>query len=424
MKDLIVFGVTAIASVVLSMRSTPKTAYDDSTLDAALRKALEEGTTRDAGELICTVDENNNPTSTGTTRAEMRLNNHWHRATYVVVRHDPDNTGTLSHEVGDDDLMLLVQKRSDLKDYCPGKLDPTPGGVVGFGEFSQENAVRELYEEMGIDVANENSSNTLNRLFTFCYQDEKVKCWGDLYEATYTGSMEDLRLQEEEVAGVILMSLTDVRNMIRKASDAWMPDARHAVQLYLQYREDRQANRKLLKGYSSGDSDHYKLRPRPKVIFFDCDDCLYFDNWQVANMLTKKIDAYCMNIGLREGEAYMLYKKHGTALKGLLAEGYIKETEEAIDAFLKDVHDIPVASMLKRDDKLRELLLKIDPSIPKYVFTASVSHHAERCLKALGIDDLFVDIIDVKKCDLETKHSQHAFECAMRIAGVDHPESW
>ena len=40
------------------------------------------------------------------------------------------------------------------------------------------------------------------------------------------------------------------------------------------------------------------------------------------------------------------------------------------------------------------MLLKIDPSIPKYIFTASVRDHAERCLRALGIEDLFVDIID------------------------------
>ena len=53
----------------------------------------------------------------------------------------------------------------------------------------------------------------------------------------------------------------------------------------------------------------------------------------------------------------------------------------------------------------------MDPSIPRYIFTASVRHHAERCLKALGIEDLFQDIIDVKACSLATKHSTDAFEC-------------
>ena len=65
----------------------------------------------------------------------------------------------------------------------------------------------------------------------------------------------------------------------------------------------------------------------------------------------------------------------------------------------------------------------MDPSIKRYVFTASVKHHAERCLKALGIEDLFVDIIDVKACDLQTKHSPVAFQRAMEIANVDDPEA-
>jgi len=69
------------------------------------------------------------------------------------------------------------------------------------------------------------------------------------------------------------------------------------------------------------------------------------------------------------------------------------------------------------------MLLKIDPSIPKYIFTASVRDHAERCLRALGIEDLFVDIIDVKSCNLATKHSTEAFEAALQIAGVQDPDT-
>uniref|UniRef100_A0A7S3VD64 Uncharacterized protein n=1 Tax=Chaetoceros debilis TaxID=122233 RepID=A0A7S3VD64_9STRA len=96
--------------------------------------------------------------------------------------------------------------------------------------------------------------------------------------------------------------------------------------------------------------------------------------------------------------------------------------EEEIDAYLRDVHDLPIHEHLKLDNELRDMILKIDPSIPKYIFTASVREHAERCLKALGIEDLFVDIIDVKSCNLNTKHARESFEAAMRIAGVTDPE--
>jgi FMN phosphatase YigB (HAD superfamily) len=42
----------------------------------------------------------------------------------------------------------------------------------------------------------------------------------------------------------------------------------------------------------------------------------------------------------------------------------------------------------------------------------------------LGIHDIFeAVIIDVKQCNLHTKHSRHSFDAAMKIAGVDDPEA-
>ena len=48
----------------------------------------------------------------------------------------------------------------------------------------------------------------------------------------------------------------------------------------------------------------------------------------LANKLTSKIDEFCVKIGLRHGQAYDLYKQYGTALKGLIAEGYLENTEQ------------------------------------------------------------------------------------------------
>jgi putative hydrolase of the HAD superfamily/pyrimidine and pyridine-specific 5'-nucleotidase len=141
----------------------------------------------------------------------------------------------------------------------------------------------------------------------------------------------------------------------------------------------------------------------------------------LANKLTSKIDEFCVKIGLRHGQAYDLYKQYGTALKGLIAEGYLKDTEQAIDDYLRYVHDVPIFDHIQPDPELRKVLSTLDPTIPKYIFTASVRQHAERCLQALGIEDLFVDIIDCKACDLETKHSKHSFQQAMKIAGAKHP---
>jgi len=199
-------------------------------------------------------------------------------------------------------------------------------------------------------------------------------------------------------------------------------DVRLAMELFWQYCFDISVERKFLKEYAGGDLDAYRIRTKPKAIFFDCDDTLYFDSWKVARMLSSKIkDVTTQEYAMEPGHAYQLYKEHGTALRGMMSEGIIDSNDpEAIAKFLRSVHDIDVHKHLVPDPSLREMLLRLDPSIPKYIFTASVSHHAEACLKALGIDDLFDpnEIIDVVACEYETKHSIRAFELAMEKAGI------
>jgi pyrimidine 5'-nucleotidase len=420
MSDLTVFAASALLSVFYLRRQnsdkSQKIGQNGVSSDSQLLQALLNRTSWNAIERICRVDADNQVMAGGALRSDMRIHNLWHRATYVLVIHSSAPVVQRPELKSLDDVYVLVQRRSAQKDYCPLKLDPLPGGVVGYGESYRDNAIRELNEEMGIHIG---VRNTLDRKFTFSYEDEQVRVWGDLYECFFQGLMEDLVLQKEEVDSIVRMSLSELKFLIETQPEEFMPDACHAVRLYFQRLDDLRVQRRLLKGYSSSNLDAYRMRPKPRVIFFDCDDCLYFDGWKTAGELTKKIDEWCVNHGLQKGQAYDLYKSYGTALRGLISEGYLEDTESAIDQFLQDVHDIPVHVLLQPDQELREMLLRIDPTIPKYIFTASVRDHASRCLQALGIADLFVDIIDCKACDLETKHSHHSFHAAMQIAGLD-----
>lgn len=440
--DIVLFVSTSAAALfyVRSLKCISR-GIDTELDDLHLLESLRNRTSLNATEWICHVTADNTVLPNGVVRSDMRLHNLWHRATYtlVIVMNPPVNSGKYDNSIerNKDPLSLgstyvLVQRRSSLKDYCPMKLDPLPGGVVEHNESYYDNVIRELHEEMGISVSSASSSsdNGLQRLFTFPYEDKRVRVWGEFYTYKYYGTIKDLVLQKEEVDSVLCMSLQELEKAIETTPDEFMPDACYAMQLYYQYLLDRHVKRRLLYGYSSSNLNAYSLRPKPKVIFFDCDDCLYFDQWTTANQLTRKIDEWCMQHGLPSGKAYELYKQYGTALRGLLAEGYVEHNVLAIDEFLLEVHDIPVHDLLQPDPELRQLLLQIDPSIPKYIFTASVREHAARCIKALGIDDLFVDIIDCKVCQLETKHSEKAFHIAMEVAGIKdndgtqyHPES-
>ena len=162
---------------------------------------------------------------------------------------------------------------------------------------------------------------------------------------------------------------------------------------------------------------------KPAVIFFDCDDCLYKNDWKVANMLTRKIESFCAErLQMKEGYAYELYKKWGTCLRGMQQEG-ILNCPELLEEYLEYSHDIPLHEHIGPDPELRAMLQSLDPSIPRWVFTASIEPHARRCLELLGIADLFEGIIDVRAVDWVTKHDADAYAAAMRIAGVDDPNA-
>jgi isopentenyldiphosphate isomerase len=164
--------------------------------------------TLSAQELIEIVDENNNVLEPKL-RYEMRRDRLIHRATYALIR--------------DSNNYFYVQKRSMLKDYCPGFFDPTPGGVVAAGESYEVTNRREIEEEMGIKgVENKH-------LFTFYYEDHRIKCFGDAWEVVYDGP---LKLQKEEVDEVEMMSMKEILDRA-DAGENFTPDSIHACREYV-----------------------------------------------------------------------------------------------------------------------------------------------------------------------------------------------
>lgn len=97
-------------------------------------------------------------------RAQMRTQCLRHRATYIVVH---DGMGN-----------ILVQRRTATKDFMPGMLDATAGGVVQSGEELLESARREAEEELGIaDVPFAEHG-------TFYFEDQHCRVWG-AYSAAF-----------------------------------------------------------------------------------------------------------------------------------------------------------------------------------------------------------------------------------------------
>jgi len=127
----------------------------------------------------------------------------------TIVRGQPLQTGEYHLVVHiwviDDVGQFLIQKRADHIQLFPG-VWATTGGSALAGENSQTAAMRELREEMGIDVQPDN----LRKLRRIVRADNLLDIW--LVETAV--SLEELRLQKEEVSAAMLVDRDTLQRMI------------------------------------------------------------------------------------------------------------------------------------------------------------------------------------------------------------------
>ncbi|KAJ0393577.1 hypothetical protein P43SY_005146 [Pythium insidiosum] len=170
-----------------------------------MKKSSGDSVIVSVASVVVIIDKDNNVIGKAE-RSVMRYFHLPHRATYIVTKNSKGK--------------YYVQRRTMIKDYCPGYLDPMAGGVVQFGETFEENCIREAEEEMGIVGV------PFKDLGVFYYADDNTVVWGGLFECTWDGP---LKLQPEEVDEVLEMSAEDI--LARR--DEFTPDGIFAFEHYL-----------------------------------------------------------------------------------------------------------------------------------------------------------------------------------------------
>ncbi|CUW22656.1 putative Nudix hydrolase YfcD [Serratia grimesii] len=177
----------------------------------------EQGQAADT-EWVDIVDEQNEVIAQSS-RQQMRAQRLRHRATYIVVH---DGMGK-----------ILVQRRTDIKDFYPGWLDATAGGVVQSGENVLDSARREAEEELGI------AGVPFAEHGLFYFEEEQCRVWGSLFSCVSHGPF---ALQEEEVVEVSWLTPEE----ITARCDEFTPDSLKALSLWLT-RNNEQAYGKPLR---------------------------------------------------------------------------------------------------------------------------------------------------------------------------------
>jgi len=203
----------------------------------------------------------------------------WRRASYALVMHDPP-TQFYEPKEWDHTAVILCRTTNDEGD----EMFFLPVCTLTEGESYVQAGARALMDQLGINVSQ--PENSLHHLFTF--PSEKNHRWSDFMECVYRGTLEDLHDQGIAPESIVRISLGELKDMVisQQQNDTasqnpesmhcddpiFTADSYYALRLYLQRQGDLRAKRRLMKGYSSADLEHYSLRRNSKIVFLDDQD--------------------------------------------------------------------------------------------------------------------------------------------------------
>lgn len=155
---------------------------------------------------------------------------------------------------------------------------------------------------------------------------------------------------------------------------------------------------------------------RVRAWIFDLDHTLYPASVSLFSQIDKRMVQYISRtLGVSGPEADRLRKdywsRYGTTMAGLVQHHSIDA-----EAFLEQTHSIDF-SALRPDPRLRAAIMSL--SGRKIIHTNGPREYAGNVLRALGLNDLFDQVIAIEDTNLVSKPSEMAFQIAWQSMNID-----
>lgn len=158
----------------------------------------------DKNEKVFIIDENNFPLEPQLRRLAHK-NGLWHRTTGIWVINDK--------------LQILCQKRSLLKDMKPGFWEAFFGGHLTPNQEYIDNAVKELNEELGVSI----SEQDLIPYKVFKSDKPTHREFQQVFACKINGDIDSFKFEKEEVYQIKWIDIEDVREILLvKKSPDWV----------------------------------------------------------------------------------------------------------------------------------------------------------------------------------------------------------
>ena len=152
------------------------------------------------------LDENGNKTGKIKLRSEVYRDGDWHKGVHIWIINDKGE--------------ILLQRRCATKDSNPNMLDISSAGHLTAGDESLSGAIRELKEELNLDVKPEELQfiKTLKRnsKYTSTFINNE---FDDLYILRTTKSIDDMKYQEEEISEIFFVPYKEFKSMVENKKE-------------------------------------------------------------------------------------------------------------------------------------------------------------------------------------------------------------
>ncbi len=153
-------------------------------------------------EYFDVLDERGNKTGKIKKREDVHRDGDWHKSIHIWIVNDKNE--------------VLLQKSSPNKDSYPNMWDISCAGHLTAGDTSVSGALREIKEELGLDISLSQLQLIGHRKKAGRYTQTFINNeFSDIYLLHLTIDVNKLQLQKEEVYEVKFVSFNDFRNMIK-----------------------------------------------------------------------------------------------------------------------------------------------------------------------------------------------------------------
>ncbi len=153
-------------------------------------------------EYFDVLDENGNKTGKTKRRSLVHKDGDWHKAVYIWIVNDKNE--------------ILLQQRSPNKDSYPNMWDISSAGHLTAGDDSVTGAIREIKEELGIDIIANQLKLIGIRQKRSQVSDSFINAeFNDVYLLRLSLDLNKITLQPDEVSAVKYVPLDEFKRMIK-----------------------------------------------------------------------------------------------------------------------------------------------------------------------------------------------------------------